>query len=148
MLFALLFLFSVPPAQAQEASLRVEIDPDQASVMDGGELTVTTHITNTGSQDIALRVWTCSYSDNWIDDSPFVDLVPWPCDENGLAKYVLKPGESLQNYENKLRLRIFVPADEIAVEQVTFKLGFKASPDKADTSPVAWSGPITVQVKE
>ena len=108
-----------------------------------------TKIINTSHKDQHLQVWSCSYYNNWIIDSPWVQLKAWPCKKNFVDEVVLKSGET---YENKLSLKIGVPAEEILVEKVTFKLGFKAAVDpfsqKMTEASIVWSDSVTLQTKE
>ena len=147
-LTSIFFLF-VSSSYSQDIALRVEIKPEQQSVKNGEEFSVMTKIINTSHKDQHLQVWSCSYYDNWIINSPWVQLKAWPCKENAVDEVVLKSGEI---YENKLSLKIGVPAEEILVREVTFKLGFKMAPSDSSNplieTPVVWSNLVTIQIKE
>ena len=144
----ILFLIS-SVGYAQESNLRVVIKPEQQSVKNGEEFSVMTKIMNTSHKDQHFQVWSCSYYDNWIVDSTYTKLEEWPCDKNFITEIVLKPGKI---YENKLSLKIEVPAEKNLVRKVIFKLGFKTAADshnqKVTETPIIWSNPVTMQIKE
>ena len=149
--FIIVFLFFTSTGHSQDSALRIEIQPKQKSVKNGEEVSVVTKIINTSNKDQHLQVWSCSYYDNWIVNSPFVKLNAWPCRKNFVHEVVLKPGKT---YENKLSLKIIVPADKNMLEKIIFKLGFKTfiKPATGDIKPkeipVIWSNPVTIMIKE
>ncbi len=146
----IVLLFSCT-SYAQESALRVEIKSEQRSVKTGESFEVTTQIVNISQKDQHLQIWACSYSDNWVTDNPYVHLNGEPCNKNFIGNVVLKRGEV---YENRLSLNITVSAEEILVEEVTFKLGFKLFDKTAkdevisDVSAVIWSNPMSMKIKE
>ena len=149
LLLVLVGLLISSAGYAQGSNLRIEINTPQTSVKNDEEISVATTILNTSPQEQHFQVWSCSYYDNWMVDSPYLTLTQWPCTKNGIKEIVLKPGEA---YENKLSLKIDVPAQEVMVEEVTFKLGFKtvveASQQKVPEAPIIWSQPVTLKIKE
>ena len=143
----ILFLIS-SVGYTQDSALRVEIKPEQKSVKNGEEVSVMTKIINTSHKDQHLQVWSCSYYDNWIVENPFVKLEKWPCNKNFITEVVLKPGKT---YENKLSLRIDVPAEKILVGKVTFRLGFKTASGPSNPlteSPIIRSNSVTLSIRQ
>ena len=142
----IMVLFFSSACSAEEPRLRIEVKADQTSVVNGESVKVTAKITNNGQQDQNLQVWSCSYSDNWKTDNPYVYLDIEPCNKNGIINVVLK---SHQVYEKELSLNITVPAQELTLDEVTFILGFRqAVLEGGKTEPLAWSNPITLKIKK
>ena len=150
MLMIILFL-PAHMSHSQDTALRIDIKPEHESVKNGAEISVLTRIINISQSEQKFEVWSCSYSESWVTDSPHLSLVAVSCKENAITKIVLKPGRV---YENKLSIRVAVPAEEILVEDVTFKLGFKPivwstdSQKKENETSIIWSYPVTIKVKE
>ena len=138
-----IFFFFVDNSYSQDSALRLDIKPEKITVRNGGAVSVMTKIINPGRIVQHLQIWSCSYYDNWIVDNPFVKLEAWPCNKNFFEAVTLKPGE---DYANRLSLKITVPAEEILVEKLVFKLGFKRSAD--EQTSVIWSRPIKMEIKE
>ena len=98
-----MMLFLSCSCYAEESALRVEIKSGQKSVKTGESFEVTTKIVNISQKDQHLQIWSCSYSDNWATDNPFVHLNGESCDKNFVGNVLLKRGEV---YKNRLSLRI------------------------------------------
>ncbi len=150
LLTTLILFFMGSLGYGQDSGLRVEIKPEQTTVKNDEEISVMTKIINTSHTDQHLQIWGCSYYDNWSVDSPFIKLQDWPCEKNPINDVVLKPKEK---YENKLSLKITVPAEEVLVKQINFRLGFKpwwelTKGNIIPNSSVVWSNPITIKIKE
>ena len=145
---AVISFFINASGHASDSKLKIEVKPAKMLVKNGQEISIDTIIENVGKEVQRLEVWSCSYYDNWNVDSPFVKLQGWACRKNGVIEVALKPKEK---YEKELRLKINVPAEEIQVEKITFKLGFKASLNETSNPkefPIIWSDPIILQIKE
>jgi hypothetical protein len=130
-------------ANAQQPPIKVEIKLEQATVKNGQCVSVGTTIKNASTDDQHLRIWSCSYPQQWTTDNPAVALKQVPCKENALDDVHLRPGEV---YDRNLAVSVFVAAREGLERQITFRLGF-SSWDEATVPPI-WSNAVTVDLKE
>ena len=164
-ILALMVFLTGSLGYTEESHLRVEITPDRTTVKNGEAISVITKVMNISHTNQQLLVWSCAYYDNWSVDSPFVALQAWSCMYNNPVPIPLKPGET---YQRQLWIRIDVPAEELQMEKVTFRLGFKTSPAELlfpkelhlfgnvqqydqkppNEAPVIWSDPITLRIGE
>ena len=133
---------------AKEFPLQAEIDPKKTTVKNGEVIWVSTKLKNIRPEIQVVQSMSCSYYESWVSDQKFVEVVTWACEKNAMEEYLLKPGEVR---EKALQIKINVPAEELTLQQVTFKLGYKPQPQdnqKEDESSIIWSNPATIHVQE
>jgi len=144
-LIAALFCAGIA-ACGQDSPTRVEIKVAQSTVKNNQEFLVSTTLRNVGTDEQSMRIWSCSYPQQWIADNPAVHIAGAACKKNDVFRVRLKPGET---YERALSIHIKVAAQRLAQKPVTFRLGFEpANYEKTGVGSPLWSNAITVDVTE
>jgi len=143
-IFTALFVGKV---SGENTGLQIEIRPQRNEVKNTEVVLVDTKISNRGKEDVPIHVWICSYDQNWSSDNVFAVIEGISCGKNFIKTVNLKPGES---YESPLSVMVSVLAEELLMEEVTFRLGFRSVTYEAPqgTGEAVWSNPITIKVKE
>ena len=145
-LLILMLFFSGVAAYGKDLPMTVEIKVAQATVKNNEDFPVSTTIRNVDKDDQSLRIWSCSYPQQWTADNPAVHITNASCKKNDVILIRLKPGET---YERMLSIQIVVAADLRAQKSLVFRLRFEpvTSQKTGDFSPV-WSNSVTVSVTE
>lgn len=124
--------------------IRVEIQPTQGSVKPGEDLAVLTTVRNVGSDELSLRMWSCSYGDQWDTDNPGVQTNHSSCNKNGILRVALKPG---QTYERQVAVRVATPC-RASDSSVVFRLGFaEADSGQPLSNSRVWSNAASIALK-
>jgi hypothetical protein len=139
---------SFSSAHAQSQSFKALITLTQSTVSNNRIFTVMTSVQNTGITEHLLDVWSCSYSDQWIPDSPLIHVDPENCLMNTHGKVRLGPGKS---YRRTIRIHTSLTSGPDHPASVTFRLGFVQATLVKGVAPVPgssplWSNPVTITV--
>ena|ERR1035437_3345288 len=142
-LMTMVGLFTGNVAYCGDASFTVEARVGYRTVRNNEEFSVFTSVRNIGKTVQLLRVWSCSYPQQWTTDNASVQVKQVSCRKNYLSQVKLEPGEV---YEKPLSLSANVGA---AQKLITFRLGLdlEASAVAASASRV-WSNELTVKIAD
>src|SRR4051794_9375355 len=91
-------------AVAIEQSLEVEVTPEELTLRNGQNFSLTARIRNVTTREENFQVWSCS-NQQWMTDSTSVHMNEMPCTRNSLKRITLKPGAA---YERELFLSVHV----------------------------------------
>lgn len=139
----------IPDARLRVPSWKAEIAVTPAEVRNNETIIVAISIRNTGALLQKLVVWTCSFQDQWITDTPAVHTIGMACQQNAPGKVRLQPGEV---FTSKVPMHVELSAMHTARETVTFRMGygsdawFGAQKYPSRVPPLFWSNPITVTI--
>ena len=139
----------IPDPHLRIPSWKAEIKVAPAEVRNNENVLVATSIRNTGALLQKLVVWTCSFPDQWITDSPAVHSIGMNCMQNVPGKVRLKPGEA---FTTNVLMHVELNAMHRARESVTFRMGYGSGAYFQDQKyppkypPLFWSNAITVTV--
>jgi len=139
-------LLSAGRVEAASPSLNVTVETTQNNVKNSGFLPVIINIRNVGDAVQTLHLYSCSRQNNWKTDNPFVLVVGGPCKKDVLRDVNLKSGEI---YKTNETLKITVPAIDVSISSLSFRLGFTDGRwGNYNQLPSTWSNQITINVME
>jgi len=124
-----------------DLSLVVEARMTRATVKDSEDFGMLTAVRNTGSSEVEMRVWSCSYSQQWETDSRSVRVKPTSCRKNYLTKISLAPGQA---YEKAIILSV---VDVTRPQSIHFRLAFTPVMEGGVAAQPIWSQEITAEVQ-
>lgn len=130
---------------AVEPNLIVTVQTMQESVKNGGFLPVIINIRNVGDAVQTLHVYSCSYSNNWKTDNPFVSVVGGHCKKDVMRDVKLKANET---YKQNETVRINIPSRDVSISTLSFRLGFTDGRWGSYNQLPTWSNPITIKITE
>ncbi len=96
---------------------------------------VVLEVANTSKAPQSIKVWLCSWGDNWKSSDPELIWSPWACDKNYERDEVLAPGAS------KTWTLAMHPTATARVGEHKLRLGFTAG-----KQPQLWSNEVVVTV--
>ncbi len=79
-------------AVAHADPLAVTVKPATATWRAKTPVDVVLAVTNTSKTKQSIKVWLCSWEDNWRSSDPALTWSPWGCDKNYERDEVLAPG--------------------------------------------------------
>ena len=130
-------------AYCGDASLIVEARVGHGTVRNNEEFLVSTVVRNIGETVQLLRVWSCSYPQQWTTDNASVQVKQVSCRKNYLSQVKLEPGKT---YERLLSLSANVGA---AQKVITFRLGLDSEASAvAGSASRVWSNGLTVKIAD
>jgi hypothetical protein len=144
---ALLFCIGGLAVNGQSPQIQVEIKLPKTTVKNHEGFIVLTALRNISNVEKQVRVWSCSYPNQWGADNPYI-YVPYDsdCMKNAFGLVKLKPGES---YKRNLPVRVVLASGDSTPKSVTFRLGYVNERQWAlstNGSPPIWSNAVTVSV--
>jgi hypothetical protein len=117
--------------------LRVVIVPSKNEVSVKEQFKVGLRVENPTATNQTVRVWSCSWEEEWKTSNTNISWVSWVCTINNDYDLTIPPGGA---YTNELEMLIPQPVSE---KTLSFRMGFTP----IDSQQTFWSGEVKLNVK-
>jgi hypothetical protein len=121
-------------ATAHADPLAVEIKPASTTWRIRVPVDVVLKVSNTSKTRQTIKVWLCSWGDNWTSSDAELTWSPWGCDKNYEKSEALEPGAA------KTWTLAMYPAPTAKLGAHTLRMGFNGS------GKVQWSNDVAITV--
>jgi hypothetical protein len=121
---------------ADTNALRVVVIPSKAEVRVKEKFKVALRVENTTTTNQTVRVWSCSWDEEWQTSNANISWLGWACTKNGVKNVEILPGGA---YTNELEMLIPEP---ISKKTISFRMGFTP----IDSEKTFWSDAVIIGV--
>ncbi len=122
---------------ADTNSLRVVVIPSKTEVRVKEKFNVALRVENPTTTNQTVRVWDCSWYEEWKTSNTNISWIDWVCTRNFERNVEIPPGGA---YTNELEILIPEPISE---KTLSFRMGFTP----IDSKQTFWSGEVKLNVK-
>src|ERR1700733_11537034 len=126
--------FSVRAADTN--SLRFVVIPSKTEVRVTEKVRVALRVENPTRTNQTVRVWSCSWDEEWKTSDTNISWLGWDCDKNFVRNIEIPPGGA---YTNELEMVIPEP---ISKKKLSFRMGFTP----VDCHQTFWSDAVDIGV--
>jgi len=130
------WLTALPTNAGDTNSLRVVVIPSKTEVRIKETFKVALRVENPTTTNQTVRVWSCSWDEEWKTSNPNISWLGWACKKNGVKNVEIPPGGA---YTNELEMLIPEPISE---KTFSFRMGFTP----IDSKQTFWSGEVKLNV--
>ena len=117
-------------------SLRVVLIPSKTEVRVTEKFKVALRVENPTTTNQTVRVWSCSWDEEWKTSNTNISWIGWDCTRNGVRNVEIPPGGA---YTNELEMLIPQPISE---KTLSFRMGFTP----IDSDRIFWSDDVQLNI--
>jgi hypothetical protein len=121
---------------AETNSLRVVVNPSKTEVRVKEKFKVALRVENPTATNQTVRVWSCSWDQEWKTSNTNISWIGWDCTRNGVRNVEIPSGGA---YTNELEMIIPKPISE---KTLSFRMGFTP----IDSTKTFWSEAVVIGV--
>jgi hypothetical protein len=121
---------------ADTNSLRVVVIPSKTEVRVQEKFKVALRVENPTTINQTVRVWSCSWDEEWKTSNTTISWIDWDCTRNFPENIEIPPGGA---YTNELEMLIPEP---ISKNMLSFRMGFTP----IDSQATIWSNRVKLNV--
>ena len=129
--------WSISTNAADTNTLRVVVIPSKTEVQVKETFKVALRVENPTATNQIVRVWSCSWDEEWKSSNTNIYFGGWVCTKNAAYDLTIPPGGA---YTNELEMLIPEPISE---KTLSFRMGFTP----IDSQQTFWSGEVKLNVK-
>ena len=130
------WLTALPANAADTNSLRVVVIPSKTEVRIKETFKVALRVENPTTTNQTVRVWSCSWNEEWQTSNTNISWLGWICTINYAVNVKIPPGGA---YTNELEMLIPEPISE---KTLSFRMGFTP----VDSKKTFWSDAVIIGV--
>ena len=130
----LLMAFSTNAADTN--SLRVVVIPSKTEVRVKETFKVALRVENPTTTNQTVRVWSCSWDEEWKTSNTNISWLGWDCEKNNIHSVEIPSGGA---YTNELEMLISEPISE---KTLSFRMGFTP----IDSKKTFWSNEVKLKI--
>ena len=127
---------SITNSAADTNSLRVVVIPSKTEVRIKEKFKVALRLENTTTTNQTVRVWSCSWDEEWKTSNTNISWIGWDCTRNVVRNVEIPPGGA---YTNEFEMLISQP---ISKNLLSFRMGFTP----IDSEETFWSDEIKLNI--
>jgi len=137
LILGLALVLSVGFANAADTnSLRVVVIPSKTEVRVKERFNVALRVKNPTTTHQTVRVWSCSWDEEWKTSNTNITWMGWVCTRNGVMNVEIPPGGADTN-----KLEMLIP-EPISEKTISFRMGFTP----IDSKQTFWSDDVKLNV--